>query len=217
MLSFDYAYKQLFERGRIRKLICLALLLSGLNHSFVLKGETEVERLKIERLVREMLKWSEGKNSITVFKGVEKDSVYIGLDMDEHALNLNKLEEGGFFADEFIADYDSIIRLIDRNLRNGKYAPWYIGEFPPFEFSADANIWCNCQDFPYDSPHPYDHVEVVLQSLDAEKASGYWKWGGLNNSYSAGWRNFKYGFGVVKEAGAWKISRLQNFVFTPDA
>ena len=77
--------------------------------------------------------------------------------MEKHKQNLTKLAQTNFFSKEFIDNYNFIIIELDKKLK-AKELIWNKGETPPF--GNDANVWCSCQDVPYDNPNPWDNIEI---------------------------------------------------------
>src|SRR5690606_19710413 len=156
------------------------------------------------------------KNSINLHPVItdSKDGVYIGFDLEKHKDNLTILKSTGFFAAEFIDNYDQIILTLDKGLRDGTYEQWLVGDLPTFIFANDVDPWCQCQDVPYDNPSPWGLVEVEPISLDEKKGTLNWKWGGpLEQNSAPGWKEFRYDLRVVKEVGKWKIAYLRGFDF----
>jgi hypothetical protein len=133
--------------------------------------------------------------------------------MNQHKANLDKLKETGFFATEFIENYNQIILTLDKKLRNKEYGEWIVNDLPPFIFANDVNAWTLCQDVPYDNPSPWDFVEIIVISLNSENGELKWKWGNLKAGTHPSWREFDYKFKVTKENNKWKISYLDGFEF----
>jgi len=162
----------------------------------------------IQDLMRQMMNWVESKTKsrdyglLTFSSLLRNDSAFIGYDMSKHKANIDSLKTTGFFANEFLENYDQIALTIDRKLRNkeleypiGYLPPWGNGIFP----------WWSTQDVPYDNPNPWDHIEVSIISLHNDNAEAIWKYG----IYAL--PGFSYNFRAVKENGKWKISYLQGF------
>lgn len=173
------------------------------------------DKEEIQNLIRQVLNWSESKNSIDLLPVLtdSKDSSCIGFDFDKHKLNLEKLKETNLFAQEFIDNYNQIIQTLDKKIKNKEFDKWYTYELPTFIFANDVNPWCLCQDVPYDKPSPWDFIEVNIIKLDSNKADVEWKWGKLESNTDPGWKEFIYRFSVVKENDKWKIAYLQGFDF----
>jgi hypothetical protein len=135
--------------------------------------------------------------------------------MNEHKANLDKLRKTGFFATEFIEDYNQIILTLDKKLRNKEfeYGEWLVHDLPPFRFANDVDPWTLCQDVPYDNPRPWDFVEIKVIDLDSEEGKIKWKWGNLKAGTHPDWGKFEYKFRVTKENNKWKISYLEGFEF----
>jgi hypothetical protein len=169
------------------------------------------DREDIKNLVRQVYKWHESqKPSDNDIITDDKDSFYIGFNLDQLKLNLDRLKATGFFAVEFIDNYSKIFLTINKKLRSGEFV-WLVGDEPPF--GNDANPWCNCQDVPYDKPNPWDFIEVEIVNLQSDKGELNWKWGKPELNGAPGWKEFRYKFKVVKEGGKWKIAYLQGFNF----
>jgi len=173
------------------------------------------DREQIQNLIRQVLNWSNSKNSIELLPALtdSRDSIYIGFDLNKHKANIDKLRETSFFTTEFIENYNQIILTLDRKLRGNEFEKWLVGELPTFNFSNDVNPWCLCQDIPYDKPDPWDLVEVEAINLNGEEGELNWKWGKDELNEAPGWNEFTYRFKVTKEFGKWKIAYLQGFDF----
>ncbi len=161
---------------------------------------------EIQALMRQMLKWADSKNAIEVLPAFSEDSTYVGFDLDKLHQNLEKLKETGFFAEEFIDNYDRIIRTLDKKIKNNEFEKWNVGELPTFAFANDASPWCSCQD-----NMPWDDVEVEVVNLNGDKGELTWNWGKLSPGTDPSWKDFSYKFRVVKIDGKWKVSYLQGF------
>jgi hypothetical protein len=161
---------------------------------------------EIQTLIRQMLKWANSKSAIDLLPILSKDSICVGFDFDEQNLNLEKLRKTGFFADEFIDNYKSIIQTLDKKIKNKEFEKWNIYELPTFNFANDVNPWCSCQD-----NLSWDHIEVEPIKLSNDKGELKWNWGKLDSSVDSSWKDFSYTFRVVKVDNKWKISYLQGF------
>jgi len=169
---------------------------------------TNNDKQEITKLVRQMLNWkeSQGQFDLTPTERSNTDSIYAGLDLNKHAQNLSILKESGLCAQEFINNYDRLIRTIDKKIRTKQYPDWQIGDLPVFRFANDISPWCDCQDVPYDNPNPWDLVEITFKELSNDKATLTWTWG--RSQWS---KDFAYTVKTVKENGKWKIAYLQGF------
>lgn len=171
------------------------------------------DKEEIRNLIRQILNWAKSEESINLLPVMTKnnDSICIGFDFDKHNLNLKKLKATNLFAQEFIENYDQIIKTLDKRIKNKELAQWNINELPTFIFANDVDPYCLCQDIPYDNPSPWDFVEIDIINLDKGKIN--WKWGNLPPSSDQSWKDFLYKFRVVKENNKWKIAYLQGFDF----
>jgi hypothetical protein len=167
------------------------------------QAEISQNRDEIQKLIREVLIWSASKETIDLLPVIEdsKNNVYSGFDMDKLKDNLNKLKQTGFFAIEFIENYNQIIRTIDKKLRNKEVEAWLVGDLPTFNFVNDINPWCQCQGF---SQEDFGSVEII--KIDSKSGELKWKW-----KAGSSWNDFK--FRVMKEDGKWKISYMEGFDF----
>jgi len=173
--------------------------------------EVSKDEIEIRDLIRKVLKWADAKENsfyiLPVFTD-EEDSIYVGFDMKELEGNLNVLKKTGFFAKEFIENYNQIIRTLDKKMRSKEYDEWLVGDLPTFGFSNDENAWCSCQDYPYDEGDPNAwNVEIKIIRLNNENGDLEWTWD------KSTWADFKYKFKVVKENNKWKISYMEGFNF----
>ena len=159
------------------------------------------EKIKIKTLIKKVFKWTDSKNSISVFPVLtdSKDYYVIGLDHDLHKKDLETLRKSNLFSLEFINNYNKIVLTLDKNLKNGKYEQWLVGELPPFYFANDYNPWCYSQGDC--SGESFD-----LEIIKLDNKEGVIKYKRENNS---SWNDFI--FKVKKENENWKISYLEGF------
>lgn len=106
--------------------------------------EIEKNREEIQKLIRQVLIWSDSKESIELLPVVKDhgDSACFEFDMVKLKSNLDKLKQTGFFASEFIENYNQIIQTIDKKLRNNEFDRWLVGDLPTFNFVNEINPWC---------------------------------------------------------------------------
>ena len=198
--------------------LIFGLLLFGCNQADTKTTSVTVEKTstsaddkkQIHNLIREVLNWADSKNSIALLPVLtdNKDSVYIGFDLDKHKQNLDKLKQTNFFATEFIENYNQIILTLDKGLRNGNYDQWLVGDLPTFIFSNDHSPWCNCQD-----NDDWNKVEIRIIELTDNEGELEWTWVNLSADTHSSWKEFAYKFRVVEENGKWKIAYLAGFDF----
>jgi hypothetical protein len=162
------------------------------------------DKEQIKNLVKQVYKWQDAEKINEGFYPLEKDGIYIGLDLNKHKLRLKELAETNYFSDEFLSNYQKIALTIDKKSRS-KELEWLAGDIPPF--GSDSNPWCNCQDYPYDNP--WDKIEFHFLSLDNKNATLTWTWG-----HSEWSKNFNYKIIASKTNGNWRISYLQGFDFS---
>jgi hypothetical protein len=168
--------------------------------------DTAKDKADIQNLVRQMLKWADAKKGIDLLPVLVKDSICTGFDMAKEKQTLAQLRRSGFFADEFINNYDHIIRTLDHKIRNKEFEPWNVGDLPTFNFDNDVDPWCDCPD-----NLSWDKVEVEVVNLGADKGELKWNWGKPDAGTDPSWKDFFYKFRVVKVDNQWKISYLQGF------
>src|SRR5437660_8470856 len=117
---------------RYLRLLILGLTLLGCNQNHQTTATTgkQTENLKateaytskdkeeIQNLIRKVLTWSHSKRSIDLLPVLSdnKDSSCIGFDFDKHKSNLEVLKKTNLFAEEFIENYNQIIRTLDRKI-----------------------------------------------------------------------------------------------------
>lgn len=156
------------------------------------------DKEKIQNLIRQVYEWHEKQiPSNNDMLSDEKDSIYIGFNLDQLKQDIENLKETNFFSNEFLDNYYRIYTTLDKKLRN-KEIQWLVGDLPPF--GNDTNPWCNCQD------NPYNYWQIlVLKKLNIKNnmATFAWTWG----------NNFEYKARAVKENNNWKIAYLQGFDF----
>jgi len=163
--------------------------------------EASKNREEIQKLIRQVMIWSDSKESIELLPALtdSKDSIYIGFDLDKLKVNLDKLRQTGFFDTEFIENYNQIIQTLDRKLRNKEFDVWLVGDLPTFNFVNDISPWCLCQGY---SPEDFDDVEIVkINNITGELK---WKW-----KKDSSWNDFICR--VTKEYNKLKIPYIEGF------
>ena len=180
--------------------------------------DTTKDKQQIQKLVRSVLVWAEGGKKVPdllPFVVDRQDSTVTGFDLDKLKGIDDSLKTTGFFSEEFINNYNQIIQLLYRKMKDKEIAPFSTGEIPPFGFHTDSDPWCDCQDVPYDGEDAFmvaaKLVEVHIVELNNERGKMYWTWGSLPKGTSPDWSTVTYKFNVIKEDGKWKISYLQGF------
>lgn len=178
--------------------------------TFIMKpsaSDLSSDKEEIQRLIIEVLKWADSKNSIDLLPVVadRNDSIYSRFDLNRLRQNLTKLEETNLFAKEFIENYSQIILALNRKLtvNEFKYGPWLVGDMLPFNFASGVDPWCLCQDM----PAPWSQVEV--NHLEGQTYE--WKWTGLKEETHPSWKEFRYRFKVTRENYKCVISYLEGF------
>lgn len=159
---------------------------------------------ELAQLVHKTVDWTALPGNFTVLPVVEKDSVYTGFDLAEHAENLKVLKHTGYFTKEFIDNYDNIIKELNRKIQSKEFSVWNVGDLQPFSFANDVDPWCNCQDNPGELNAP---LKVGVISLEGDSGKFFYYYG--NKEADA--NNYSYKFDAVKENGAWKISYMEGF------
>lgn len=191
-----------------------AQLKATVNANAPITSDTTKDKQEIQKLIRNLLLWAEdhkGVPDLLLFVINRQDSTVTGFDLNKLKGVDDSLKNTGFFSTEFINNYNEIIRVLYRKMKDKEIAPFSTGDIPPFGFDSDADPWCNCQEVPYDNPNAYGLVDVHIIELNGESGKLYWTWGSLPKDVSAGWKAVTYKFSVKKEEGKWKISYLQGF------
>jgi hypothetical protein len=161
------------------------------------------EKIKIEKLIRQVLTWSDNDTSL-ILVPIIGDSLMqpTGFDLDQLDKNLLILEKTDYFAKEFLDNYNKIIKTLDINVKSKVYGDgWFINELPMFKFANGWSPWCCCQGF---SDSQIKGTEVIRIDSDNAECKLTWIEG-------ASWIDFR--FDVTKVDGTWKISYLQGFDF----
>ena len=158
-----------------------------------------VDKENLQKLVRRLYEWHETKSSHNDFDPIadNQDSTYIGLDLKKHEQRLTELKQTGFFANQFLDNYNKIAITINKGLKS-KTIEWQVGDLPPF--GNDANPWCNCQDNP---DNYWQTMTINKIAIDNYTATFTWTWGD----------NFEYKVKAIKQNDNWKITYLQGFDF----
>jgi hypothetical protein len=130
---------------------------------------------QIQQLIRDVYLWHEkGVVSGVDMIANEKNTAYIGFDLEQVTSNVEELKASNLFADQFLDNYAKIYRVLEGKLKNKEFE-WEVGTMPPF--GSGANPWCNCQDVPYDSPNPCGLIEIEAVQLQDNAGEFIWKWG----------------------------------------
>lgn len=161
------------------------------------KKESDADSIILKNLIIKLLNWSETDETpdFDVFVNSEEDSIYTGIHWATHKKRLNQLEKTGFFTESFLQNYQNIAEFLDKELKQNS-EKYYAGEIPPY--SNDANIWCNCQDYPEDWEK---NIIIVHLNMDTNTANFQWSWD--NENY--------YSVKAEKDNCLWKISYLEHF------
>lgn len=164
----------------------------------------ETDKEQIKNLVKATYKWYDANSSEGDFEPIanEADSIYVGIDLKKHQSRLETLRKSGYFAEEFLNNYNKIAVTLDKKLKSKEFE-WFVGEMPPF--GNDASPWCNCQD--YISENPWDAIELNFLNNDGSNAEFSWTW----NQSTA--KTFTYKMKAQKVDNQWKISYLEGFDF----
>jgi hypothetical protein len=163
------------------------------------------DKEEIQVLIRQVLKWADSKNEFDLVPALSEDSICVGIDFDKLNKNIEKLRKTGFFADEFIDNYNRILKTLDKKIKNKEFEKWNIYELPTFSFANDVSPWCSCQD-----NFSWDNVQVEIVNLNADKGELKWNWK-LDSDTDQSWKDFAYKFSVVNVNNKWQISYLQGF------
>lgn len=170
----------------------------------VAKDANATVKDELTQLVNKTLDWTALPDNFALLPVVEKDSVYTGFDLVEHAENLKVLKHTGYFSKEFIDNYDNIIKELDRKTKSNEFGIWQANDLPPFSFANDVDPWCNCQDDPGGVNAP---LKVGIISLNGDSGKFFYYYG--NKEADA--NKYSYKFNAVKENGSWKISYMEGF------
>ena len=164
-------------------------------------ADVQDDKAEIQKLMQQILTWSESKESIDLEPVSVKEGVYV-FDMFKLKENLDKLRETGFFSTEFIENYNKIILALESKFRKKEFIDWLEGDLPPFKFANDIDPWCRCQGFSFEQ---FDEIKIV--KIDDKSGEMIWIW-----KKGSDWVDFN--FRVAKESGQWKISYMQGFDYT---
>lgn len=163
---------------------------------------------QISLLIKNVYKWHENEktnNDLTAIPDA-KDSLYVSIDLNKHKLRLNEFEATGFFSKEFLDNYDTIVKTINRNLETKKYE-WLFGDMPPFHlYGDDVDPWCFCQDTPNDSA--FDNLKINIIAVENNNVDLQWTWN--DEEWS---KKHKYEIMLVKINEKWKIKYMEGFKY----
>lgn len=174
---------------------------------------TSTDEQQLLTLTRGMLYLVEANSDINLLplQADSNGSLFIGIDTNRLNANVEELCATGFFTEEFVQNYRSLVATIQEQFKKGEIEPFPIGEMPPISFATEADPWTMCQDLPYDDPKSWDLVTIEIKNIAGDHAEYVWKWGGLGPGADPGWKDFTYDVKAVKEDGRWKISYLEGF------
>jgi len=162
-----------------------------------MQANDSTDKANIAQLLREVYNWYETKEfNQTYFDLYEKDSLYTGVDTLALTKKINRWKTTNYFSPAFFEEYRSLAQKVDQELKQDKYM---VGDIPPY---ADADLWCNCQDFPAQYWNSLLLKDLVIKD---NNASLYWTWS--SKDYES---DFKYHVKLQKENGQWKVSYLEG-------
>lgn len=155
------------------------------------------EQSRIQNLVEEFYEWYETRYEKNDFAPVAdpENLQYTGMDIKKHHDRLDVLRRTGFFANEFLDNYDRIMQAVDSGLKS-KELEWPVGDLPPY--GNGANPWYNSQDTP-DSY--WKQITINNIYIDNEVATFSWSWD----------ERFSYKMKAVRENDHWKILYMEGF------
>ncbi|MGN6418610.1 MAG: hypothetical protein ACTHMC_14035 [Pseudobacter sp.] len=170
--------------------------------NFTIADNKKDDSIALTQLIRQAYAWKDSSFNTGGYlipaKADPSDSTYTSMDKQENSSYLEKLVASHYFSEEFTGNYQRIVHYMDTSLRNGS-AVWNDGELPPF--NLDADLWCNCQDFPTDNY--YSRMTISDLRTDGRKASFNWNIPEGN----------AYAVRAGKVNGQWKIDWLIGFDF----
>jgi hypothetical protein len=175
---------------------------SVLNTDKTLDSDKDIT--EIQKLIKDVLIWSDSKAAIDLLPVFSKDSVY-SFDMNKHKSNLDKLKTTNFFTNEFIDNYNQIILTLDKNLRNGIYDKWLVGDLPTFVFANDYDPWWGGQEH-----FSLDWADIEIITLNKTSGEFYFVCGAKATNCE-GMQDYKMKFHVVRGDSIWRISYLEGF------
>jgi len=174
--------------------------------------EIKIDEEEIRDLIRNALKWFDlYLIDYTPAITDEKDSIVIGFDMKKINKNISELKKTGFFATEFIENYNLIILTLDKKIKN-KEIEWLFGDFPPFNFDCNLSPWLEGQDTYDEVINFWDNIEIQIIRLNNKNGEleYHYNWRKLESS---AWKGDGYKIRVTKENNKWKISYMEGFDF----
>lgn len=162
-----------------------------------------LDEVRLRDLTRNMYRWYHSIDSKDNrdFKVLDtQGDTYKAMDIDYLNKRLKRFKASGFFTQNFIDNYRDITLAIDKKLKNGELV-YEVGMLPPF--GTDANLWCNCQDYPNKY---WDILTVQDVSVSKNKAEYTWKW---SDNYKIV-LDKPYKIKAIKEDGKWKMDHLES-------
>jgi hypothetical protein len=174
------------------------------NHKISIDNDAAVKE-EIAQLIIKAMHWAESEQSINLLPIKVKDSICTGFDYDKHNQNVSKLKATGFFAQEFISNYDAIIKTLDSKIISGEFDVWNVYELPIFIFANDVDPWCMCQDVPGD----WNNLKIGIKKLNDTSGKFFYYFG----EELPGDGDYRYDFNAINESGIWKISYMYGFDF----
>ncbi|MBF4516276.1 DUF3828 domain-containing protein [Flavobacterium sp. ANB] len=159
----------------------------------------ESDKQQIQTLIRKAYEWIYTKKTEIDFDVVpnKKGDKYIGINLKAHNKVVEKLKNSGFFAQQFIDNYNKIGLKINDNLKTNKME-YLVNDLPPY--GNDSDYWCDCQDNPEAF---WKTLKINNLKVENNKATFYWTWTQWEQTPN-------YQVTVVKENGSWKIAALDG-------
>ena len=172
---------------------------------------TSGDSLKILTLTRQLYQWEDTLRCAffsNIGKVTDNQKTITEVDWEQFNKNVEILLKSGFFSYNFISSYKQVVEKIEHKLKNNLYEyKWFSDDPPPYW--SGANIWCYCQDTPFDEY--WNYIEISNIKISENTVSLNWNWGkGVEWEWLQGDKK-GYLIKVEKVNGEWKILYIDGF------
>jgi len=177
-------------------LVSVAFLFFSCNyHEKSNTKENAADSIEIKSLLQSVYKWHQANSDrINDFPVIVKDSLQVGVDMQQVRSAIDEMSRTNFFTGEFLKNYERTGLYADSMLKHGKY---YNEENFAFQ---EADPWTFFQD---DAGNYYDSLVINDLMIQADSAS--LKWAPKDAPGDS------YPVKLKHEKDGWKINWLAGF------
>lgn len=162
------------------------------------------EIVPLTSLVHRMYAWRYSE-SWEDFPFEENDSsavIFEGIDWNRYKQTSSYLREQEYFSDHFFNNHLRIAQALDSSIRSADITWRNLEDGIPI-WAAEADIWCNCQDFPDEF---WNSIKILDLNVAQDSAWFTWSWDiePMKDSH-------RYRMTAIKSGSEWRISTMEGY------